>query len=163
MTDKTKSVDGWWILDSIDGRRWLGLPRVDLEETPQLDLTGNTPTALEKAIEVWPIGFTPLAIPQQVGDPRAMLARNPAPPQMQMTIQNVEWPASHMTPPLKFAFVPPWTIRAVGGCPLSAYPEGIQTVFLQQINGIEEACAKTLRDMARQQGNAPLRAVDSDH
>lgn len=143
MTDKTKTIDGWEIHDSIDGRRWLG------HVAEREDTEGAQIVRFDRCMEMWPWSHSAVAVPQAVQDPRSVLSRNSQPPQMQIVIQNVEGPAFNFTPPFKMPFLPPWTIRSVGGCPLSAYPEILQASFLEHIQGIEEAVEKALRDAAR--------------
>jgi hypothetical protein len=139
----------WEIHDAIDGRRWLGEVASREGEDLRSGL-GHVVVHFARALEMWPWTTNALALPQQVTDPRGLLARNPAPPpQMQIAVQSMEGPAMNFSPPFKLPFMPPWTITSVGGCRVSAYPKALRRIFVEIILATEQGCAKALRDHER--------------
>ena len=138
MSERTKSVEGWVLVDAADGRRWLGLVSKDDSVDGKI--------VFLKALELWPYSTSAVVVP--VMDQASVISKRQ--PQASLSIQNVASDACAFATPMKLPFMAPWTIYApAGSCPATAYPKELQDVLLGIIHQIEEGCEKLLRDMNR--------------
>lgn len=131
------SLDGWELLDSLDGRRFFG------KVAESLDLpSGLQRVALEPCFEVSPTTKSLQLIPRQASP---AVVRAGQQPQVDIVPQ---WFSTTLefSPLLDFPFLGRYTTVACGRMDLAAYPESIRKALLRDFN----ACARTIERNARE-------------
>lgn len=144
MDERTKSLEGWEIIDTVDGKRWLGQV-VHVEAIPG---TPYERVRFSKCLEFFPLTSTALALPKQ--DARAMLGGGPQMPVIE--VKHYQSGADIFTVPLNVNELPPWTVTRCGGVKVSDLDAMFQENLLKNIQNIEGAIAKRMRDLKRSAG-----------
>ena len=137
MAERTNSLEGWWIIDSVDGRRWCGL--VLKREDGFVHFA--------KCLEFWPLSITAVVVPQMPAS--SILGKGPQGPQL--AIQNVQSDASLFSPPCGIVGMPPWRVKEAGGCACLDLPAEFRDSLLKSIQSIEKAIDQALVDAKRAQ------------
>ena len=137
LPDRINSLEGWQIVDSIDGRRFVG--HVEDEYTDDL---GRTWIRFSKCVEINPVSTTAMLVPQ---------GPNPLDPRGQpgLGIQQVASDAGAFSTPLSMPCLPPWTTQKVGGCKVMALPGVWRDGLLKTLQGLEARLRGVVKDAER--------------
>ena len=148
--EQLKTLDGWELVDSVDGRRFYG-HIVKRENAPE----GSTIVQFERvfmepAFELTPHTLALLPIPQQ--NPQALLSRQ-AQPEMQIVPQWFSSSRREFTTILDLPYLTKYDTMRCGGMKLYEAPMALQKILMEVLNKAIVAVQKNTAKMERGEAN----------